>query len=167
MALSMPKSKKKNGTNEKLLKQIMQLRNRHIDRKIYKKGNECHLEDIMHIVNKSTKCLPGTDDFKKMIKEFGFHYNYRKTNDNLINISLKSKKIPYGYLIQIPNDINLCYKSIIILLASIDFDQFQFKIIIDPQLKFALFLKILKEEKKNLYEHIVLEIFNKNRIIII
>lgn len=171
------KNKKGGGSESKILHQIHQINKKRIDKNIYKKSAECFLEDIHTTsMNKFKKCVPGTDEFKKMIHELGFNYSYRKTDKNLINISLKSSKHLFGHNIQVPKDSisttpqSSQYRNIIILLVCIDFninENSSFNVILDPHLKFVQLLKIFKCEKKELYEYIVIELFNKNRIITI
>lgn len=167
MSLFTKPPSKKGGSESKILHQIHQISKRHIDKNIYKKSAECFMEDITTSINKFKKSVPGTDEFKKMIHELGFSYSHRKTDKNLLNISLKLGKGLPGHSIHVPKDsmTQSQYRNIIILLACIDFNTNSFNVILDQQLKFVQLLKILKHEKKELYDYIVIELFNKNRII--
>lgn len=169
MSLFTKPPSKKGGSESKILHQIHQINKKRIDKNIYKKSAECFLEDITTSVNKFKKSAPGSDEFKKMIHELGFDYNHGKTDKNLINISFKSNKKFLGHNIQVPKNstTHSQYRNIIILLACIDFNISSYNVILDQQLKFVQLLKILKHEKKELYDYIVIELFNKNRIITI
>lgn len=118
-------------------------------------------------INTIEKCRPGTLDFEKMIRQLGFDMiKKQKTDTNVIVISTKALKKMDACLIKTPRYTELKLEEIVILLACIDYNH-EYTIIIDSCIRFPQFLRALKQSKNELYEYIVFELFNKNKITII
>lgn len=168
MAFTLPKKKKAVKRNQLDLEYQHILNQRPADcRKFTGQFPAISFDQLRSRINAIQKCRPESLDFDKMVRQLGFDIiKKQKSGCNVIVISTKSPKKLDACLIKTPKYTELKLEEIVILLACIDYNH-EYTVIIDSCIRFPHFLRALKQSKNELYEYIVFELFNKNKITII